>query len=101
MSQGRKSILMIAYTNYRTDPRVVRAAEAAASAGFEVDFLALRRVDDPEEELLRGVRVIHLKQSRYRGGGTLRYMLSYLEFFLRCFFKAAALQFKRGTCWCK
>jgi glycosyltransferase involved in cell wall biosynthesis len=95
MRQASKSILMIAYTNYRTDPRVVRAAEAAAGAGFDVDFLALRRPDDPAVETLGGVRVIHLNQGRYRGGGTLSYMLAYLEFFLRCFFKAAALQVRR------
>lgn len=90
---GGTSILMIAYTNYRTDPRVVRAAEAAAGAGFAVDFVALRRENDPAEELIKGVRVIRLNQTRYRGGGVFWYILSYLEFFLRCFFKTASLQF--------
>ena len=28
----RQRILMLAYTNYRTDPRVIREAEAAAPA---------------------------------------------------------------------
>ena len=84
---------MIAYTNYRTDPRVIRAAEAAASAGFDVDFIALRRANDPPEESIKGVRVVHLNQMRYRGGGAFWYMLSYLEFFVRCLFKTARLQF--------
>jgi len=92
----QKSVLMIAYTNYRTDPRVIREAEAAVSGGFEVDFIALRREDDPPQEKIRGVRVIHLNQRRYRGGGVLRYMLSYLEFFLRCLFKTALLHLKKG-----
>ena len=39
-------------------------------------------------EEIRGVRVHHLRQSRYRGRGHLRYLLSYVEFFLRCLFKA-------------
>jgi glycosyltransferase involved in cell wall biosynthesis len=86
---------MIAYTNYRTDPRVIRAAEAAVAAGFEVDFIALRRPDDPDEESVRGVRLLHLNQMRYRGGGVLAYVRSYLEFFIRCFFKVTALQFSR------
>ena len=86
---------MIAYTNYRTDPRVIRAAEAAASAGFDVDFIALRRADDPPQESIKGVRLIHLNQARYRGGGIFWYMLSYLEFFLRCFFKTASLQIQK------
>jgi len=91
-TNGRQSVLMIAYTNYRTDPRVIRAAEAAASAGFDVDFIALRRENDPPEEVLKGVRLIHLNQTRYRGGGSFWYMLSYLEFFVRCLFKTSRLQ---------
>jgi len=89
---GRKSVLMIAYTNYSNDPRVIREAEAAASAGFDVDFIALRRPEDPREESIKGVRVIHLNQLRYRGGGVFWYILSYLEFFVRCFVKTARLQ---------
>jgi glycosyltransferase involved in cell wall biosynthesis len=88
-------VLMIAYTNYRTDPRVIRAAEAAVEAGFDVDFVALRRADDPPEEVIRGVRLIHLNQSRYRGGGVVGYMLSYFKFFFRGFFKTALLHLRR------
>jgi glycosyltransferase involved in cell wall biosynthesis len=90
-----KSILMIAYTNYRTDPRVIRAAEAASNAGFDVDLIALRRPNDPPEESINGVRVIHLNQARYRGGGTASYVLAYLEFFMRCFFKTASLLLRK------
>jgi glycosyltransferase involved in cell wall biosynthesis len=90
-----KPILMIAYTNYRTDPRVIRAAEAASSSGFDVDLIVLRRPGDPPEESINGVRVIHLNQTRYRGGGTVSYVLAYLEFFLRCIFKTASLQLRK------
>lgn len=90
-----KAVLMVAYTNYRTDPRVIREAEAAVSGGFDVDFIALRREDDPPQEWIKGVRVIHLNQTRYRGGGIFWYMISYLEFFLRCFLKTTWLQLKK------
>lgn len=90
------SILMIAYTNYRTDPRVIRAAEAAVNDGYDVDYLALRREGEPPVEVVRGVRVIHLNQYRYRGRGLFRYMLAYLSFFVRCFFKCAALSFRKS-----
>jgi glycosyltransferase involved in cell wall biosynthesis len=90
-----RSVLMIAYTNYRTDPRVIREAEAALEGGFEVDFIALRRSEDPPIERIRGVRVIHLNQERYRGGSGVAYVLSYLEFFVRCFFRATVLQLQR------
>lgn len=91
----QKSVLMIAYTNYRTDPRVMREAEAAVSGGFEVDFIALRRDSDPLQECINGVRVMRLNQRRYRGGGVLWYMLSYLEFFLRCLCKTTWLQLRK------
>jgi len=95
-SKNADSVLMIAYTNYRTDPRVIRAAEAAVNAGFEVDFLALRREGDPAVEMIRGVRVIHVNQRRYRGRGLFRYMLAYLNFFIRCFSKSAALSLRKS-----
>jgi glycosyltransferase involved in cell wall biosynthesis len=87
---------MIAYTNYRTDPRVIRAAEAAVNDGYDVDYLALRREGDPPVEMIRGVRVIHVNQYRYRGSGLVRYLLAYVGFFIRCFFKSAALSFRKS-----
>lgn len=86
---------MIAYTYYQSDPRVIREAEAAVSAGFEVDFFALQRGQDSALEIIRGVRVYRLRQSRYRGASHLRYLLAYFEFFVRCFFKSALFHLKR------
>ena len=94
-STNRDCVLMIAYTNYQTDPRVIREAEAAVSGGFDVDFIALRRDGEPPRELIRGVRLIHLNQTRYRGAGVLWYVLSYLQFFLRCLFMTTWLQAKK------
>src|SRR5687767_7471281 len=89
------AVLMIAYTYYESDPRVIREAEAAVAGGFEVDFLALRRENTPACEVVRGVRVLRLNQTRYRGRGHVKYLLSYLEFFVRCFFKSALLFFQK------
>jgi glycosyltransferase involved in cell wall biosynthesis len=94
--QTKPSVLMIAFTYYRSDPRVIREAEAAVGAGFDVDFMALRRRGEPAEEKIQGVRVIHLKQDRYQGSGMLGYVLTYLTFFLRSFFKTSRLQLKRN-----
>jgi glycosyltransferase involved in cell wall biosynthesis len=86
MSESTKqSVLMIAYTNYETDARVIRAAEAAAEAGFDVDVMALRRPGQPAEERVRGVRVLRLPQQRFRGKSRAGYIGAYLTFFLRCF----------------
>jgi glycosyltransferase involved in cell wall biosynthesis len=89
------AILMIAYTNYETDPRVIRAAEAAAEAGFAVDVLALRRPGQPADQLQHGVRIIRLPQERYRGGSHAGYMLAYAAFFWRCFVASARLFMSR------
>ena len=87
----RKTILMIAYTYYESDPRVIREAEAAVDGGFSVDFLALRRPGAPPREVVRGVNLFRLNQARYRGGGYLRYASEYAKFFLRCLAKTTAL----------
>lgn len=86
---------MIAYSNYETDPRVMREAEAAVEAGFEVDFLALRRPGALAEEVIRSVRVIRLNQAKYQGDRHLSYILEYLLFFFRCFLKTTVLFIKR------
>jgi glycosyltransferase involved in cell wall biosynthesis len=80
----RPAVLMIAYTNYENDPRVIRAAEAAVEAKYDVDFLALRRAGQPAVEMIRGVRVHRLPQERYRGRSRIGYLTAYLTFFLRC-----------------
>ncbi len=90
-----ETVLMIAYTYYQSDPRVIREAEAAVHAGFAADFLSLRREQDPAVEEIRGVRVYHLRQSRYRGSGVLSYVLAYLQFFLRCLCKGTVLFLRR------
>jgi glycosyltransferase involved in cell wall biosynthesis len=86
---------MIGYTYYEVDPRVIREAEAAVDAGFDVDVLALRRPGTPPMEMVRSVRVIRLNQSKYRGKSHFSYLLAYLNFFLRCFVKTTGLFFKQ------
>ena len=86
---------MMAYTYYEVDPRVIRAAEAAAEAGYEVDVLALRRPGQTPEEAIRGVRLFRLNQGKFRGSSLFKYLASYLEFFLRCFVKSTVLFFKK------
>ena len=86
---------MIAYTHYSTDPRVIREAEVALRAGFDVDVLVLRRDSEPPRENVRGVNVLHLNQRRYRGKGHLNYLVAYFQFFLRCMFKTAALHLRK------
>ena len=71
---------MVAYTNYLSDARPRREAEALARRGDQVDFIALGEKDRPSIETVKDVRVFRVKQLRYRGGGGLSYGLSYLRF---------------------
>jgi glycosyltransferase involved in cell wall biosynthesis len=75
-----KKICMVAYTNYLSDARPRREAEALARRGDHVDFIALGEKDRPTVESVEGVRVFCVKQLRYRGGGGLSYGFAYLRF---------------------
>jgi len=91
----REAVLMIAYSYYEQDPRVIREAEAAVDGGFDVDFLALRKEGSAPTEVVRGVHVFRLNQAKYRGGGHFRYLIEYLKFFLKCLGVTTKLFFKR------
>jgi glycosyltransferase involved in cell wall biosynthesis len=77
------AVLMLAYTHYENDPRVIRAAEAALEGKFSVDVIALRREGQLSVETIRGIRVFRV-QGRYRGSSRLKYFQEYVKFFVRC-----------------
>ena len=75
-----KKICMVAYTNYLSDARPRREAEALVRRGDKVDFIAVGEKDRPSEETVNGVRVFRVKQLRYRGGVRQNYLFAYLRF---------------------
>ena len=94
IQQTPSAVLMIAYTHYESDPRVIRMAEAAVDAGFAVDVIALRRPGQSRREVIRGVQVYRV-QARYRGSSLLRYIGEYVRFFSLCTLMSAALVVSR------
>jgi glycosyltransferase involved in cell wall biosynthesis len=74
---------MLTHSYYEEDPRVRREAEALAAAGRQVDVFALRRPDDPADEVIDGVRVRRLGVQRHQGAGLRTYLVEYLAFLLR------------------
>jgi glycosyltransferase involved in cell wall biosynthesis len=81
---GRQlAVCSVAYTHYRSDPRVRREAEALAERGDDVTVVALQREGEPSEHELGNVRVIGLPVTRYRGDGARGYLTSYGVFFMR------------------
>jgi glycosyltransferase involved in cell wall biosynthesis len=78
-----RRIAMVAYTDFRTDPRCRREAGLAVDAGWEVDFYGLSRDGAPHVSLVDGVTLHEIGLSRYRGDDTLAYLAGYLTFLAR------------------
>jgi glycosyltransferase involved in cell wall biosynthesis len=74
---------MVTHSYYEEDPRVRREAEGLAAAGRQVDVFALRRPDDPTDEVLDGVNVHRLGVQRHQGAGLRTYLVEYLAFLVR------------------
>jgi glycosyltransferase involved in cell wall biosynthesis len=89
-------LLMIAYTQYRSDARVRRAAETlAALPDYRVTVLALKQGDRPEAYELEGVRVRELDLAKFRVQSNARYLAGYFRF-LALAFGACTWGFLRG-----
>jgi glycosyltransferase involved in cell wall biosynthesis len=88
-------VAMVAYTYYRSDPRVRREAEALAAHGDEVEFFCLRNPGEAAEEVVEGVRVRCLPLARYRGGNSLLYVGGYLAFLMMALVAVGAAHLRR------
>ena len=71
---------VVAYTNYLTDARVRREAEALAERGDTVEVFCLSRPGQAKVEEVNGVTILRLPMLRYRGGSQIRYILGYIWF---------------------
>lgn len=83
MSRRPLRIAMVVASEYESDARVRRQAEALAGRGDEVTVLALHAPDADKETVLDGVRVVHLPVAKYRGDSTSSYLRLYAGFALR------------------
>jgi glycosyltransferase involved in cell wall biosynthesis len=81
---GKRAAVLL-YSNYPSDPRPRRAAEALVEAGMAVDLLCLSQADDdPKEEVVKGVRVFRHPMRRRRDGVS-TYIWQYARFVLAAF----------------
>lgn len=87
---------MLGYTNYLTDPRPRREAEALAERGDVVDFISLAEHGRPRMEIVNNVRLIRLSQVRYRGESGIRYLTGYLWFFLVAMFRVTVFYVQKN-----
>jgi glycosyltransferase involved in cell wall biosynthesis len=77
-ARPQRRVAMLAYTHYRSDPRVRREAEALVKAGHAVTVFCLE--DDAASTMIDGVTVAGIFPARYRGGNALAYVLNYGRF---------------------
>jgi glycosyltransferase involved in cell wall biosynthesis len=68
---------MIVVSEYESDPRVRRQAEALVARGDEVTVAALDAPGRPVRDVVDGVRVVHLPTRKYRGSSTKAYLSLY------------------------
>jgi glycosyltransferase involved in cell wall biosynthesis len=79
-----KSVGIVAYTDYLTDARVTRHAEAACQAGYAVDVFTPAGRGRKGRLAANGVTVHRLRGRYYRGSAKVLYVLSYANFLIRC-----------------
>jgi len=80
---SRVRVGMLVISQYESDPRVRRQAEALAARGDEVTVVALHTDGRPAVDTVDGVRVVHLPTRKYRGDSTRAYLALYGGFMAR------------------
>lgn len=78
----RPCYVSVAYSHEPTDPRVRRHCETMARRGWRVYQLGLATDGECRTGHLNGVVLVRRRRPRYRGGKLLRYLTSYVGFFL-------------------
>lgn len=75
-------VCMVALTNYKSDARVRREAEALVDRGDAVDVICLRGPDTAPTRSLGGVNLYEVWVPRYRGTSPFTYVAQYTSFFV-------------------
>jgi glycosyltransferase involved in cell wall biosynthesis len=74
---------MVVVSQYESDPRVRRQAEALVARGDEVTVWALHADGRPTHDVVEGVQVVHMPVQKYRGDSTKAYLSLYGGFTVR------------------
>jgi glycosyltransferase involved in cell wall biosynthesis len=88
------NVCMLAYAHYMNDARIKNYVRILEDHGHSVDVIALRSDGEPRIEE-RPLGTVFRIMSKYQGDSTLRYLLSYLMFFLKSAFLLARRSVKR------
>jgi glycosyltransferase involved in cell wall biosynthesis len=81
-----KRFCIVAHTDYSSDARVIRHAEAASQAGYAVDVITPTSPGENRKKAINSVMVYRLRAKHYGGSVKALYILGYWNFFIGCFF---------------
>jgi glycosyltransferase involved in cell wall biosynthesis len=84
-NRRKKSVLMLSYSHYDSDSRILRYAESLANRGDEVDAVALQKFAGEGPHTLNGVNVRQLQSRQYNERGKFDYFYRVFTFQLRAF----------------
>jgi hypothetical protein len=86
---------MVAYAQYSRDARIKSYVKTLRQRGANVDLFILREPGKESTETSGGLTIHHVSR-HYRGSSALRYVLSYLVFFLTTLVRVSWLSIFRG-----
>lgn len=87
---------IVRHRGYPGDPRTEIQIQALLEAGYEVDFLGVRRSGEPYCRVEKNVRVYRLPALERKRTSTFRYLVEYVTFLLTSFVFLALLQVQRN-----
>ncbi|HLV31783.1 MAG TPA: glycosyltransferase [Chitinispirillaceae bacterium] len=90
----KKNICMIAYSNYKSDSRIRREAEALTQAGAHITILSLAESKKPLKFQFQSVDVIEIGVNKFQGKNSKSYILFYILFLVKAFFVCSSLALK-------
>lgn len=93
---GPKTICMVAYTDYLIDARVRREAETLVRHGYRVVCITPNTGSASRNQKIGGVEVREVRERKYQGKSSSRYVLSYVRFLIQSFFRCTALYSRSG-----
>ena len=87
----QRQVVMLAYTLYSIDARIIREAETLVAHGYKVKLIAPIEDGKARNYVSGGVDVAGLKTTKYQGKSNARYLASYLWFTIIASFKLSWL----------
>jgi glycosyltransferase involved in cell wall biosynthesis len=88
-------VCMVAYAYYFTDARIKAYVKSLLARNSQVDVISLREPGNARRYETRGLLNLYYVSSKFMGANRLKYVLSYIVFFLQALVRLSVMHFKR------